>query len=96
MSHRIEYTPLALDQLRDLARHERRTVLDAVDEHLTHEPGKKSKSRIKRLRGYSVPAYRMRVGDLRIYYTIESQTVTVHGIAPKDHQDEWLSTHGRP
>ncbi|MGI8604349.1 MAG: type II toxin-antitoxin system RelE family toxin [Verrucomicrobiales bacterium] len=44
MLHRIEYTPLALDQLRDLARHERRIVLDAVDEFLTHEPEKESKS----------------------------------------------------
>ncbi len=95
MLHRIEYTPLALDQLRDLARHERRTVLDAVDEHLTREPEKESKSRIKRLRGYSVPAYRLRVGELRVYYTVESRIVTVHGVAPKDHQDEWLTTHGK-
>jgi mRNA interferase RelE/StbE len=96
VSHRIEYTPLALDQLRDLARHERRTVFDAVDKYLTDEPEKESKSRIKRLRGYSVPAYRLRIGDLRVYYTIERQSVTIHGIAPKDHQDEWLTTHGTP
>ena len=68
MPHRIEYTPLALDQLCDLARHERRTVLDEVDKHLTHEPEKESKSRINRLRGYSVPAYRLRIGDLRVLH----------------------------
>lgn len=96
MSYHIEYTALALDQMLDLARHERRAVLDAVDEHLTHEPEKTSKSRIKRLRGYRVPAYRLRVGEWRIYYTVESRTVTVHGVAPKDHQDEWLSIHGKP
>lgn len=96
MLHRIEYTPLALDQLRDLARHERRTVLDGVDAFLVREPEKESKSRIKRLRGYSVPAYRLRIGDLRVYYTVESHTVTVHGVAPKDHQDEWLITYGKP
>lgn len=95
MPHRIEYTALAIDQMRDLARHERRTVLDAVDEHLTHEPEKTSKSRIKRLRGFNVPAYRLRVGDWRIYYTVERRTVTVHGVAPKDHQDEWLSIYGK-
>lgn len=96
MSFRVEYTALALDQLRDLAKHDRRTVLDAVDTHLAHEPEKESKSRIKRLRGYTVPAYRLRVGDLRVYYTVEHRTVTIHGVAPKDHQDEWLTTYGNP
>lgn len=96
MPHSIEYTALAIDQLRDLARHERRTVLDAVDQYLTNQPEKQSKSRIKRLRGYHVPAYRLRVGELRVYFTIENLTVTVHGVAPKDRQDEWLNLHGKP
>ena len=95
MPFSIEYTSLALDQLGDLARHERRSVLDAVDEHLAHEPMKESKSRIKRLRGYNIPAWRLRVGELRVYYTVEGQTVTIHGTAPKDHQDEWLNRHGK-
>lgn len=95
MLHRIEYTQLAIEQLRDLARHERRTVLDAVDDHLSHEPEKESKSRIKRLRGFRVPAYRLRIGDLRVYYTVEARTVTVHGVAPKEYQEEWLKNHGR-
>lgn len=37
----------------------------------------------------------MAILDLRVYHTVESQTVTVHGVAPKDHQDEWLNTHGK-
>ena len=41
-------------------------VTEAIERHLTHEPTKISKSRIKRLRGLSQPQYRLRVGDIRV------------------------------
>jgi mRNA interferase RelE/StbE len=91
----IEFTDLALRQLRDLARSERLLVLEAVERFLSHEPEKVSKSRIKRLRGFAVPAYRLRLGELRIYYSVTNQTVTIHGTAPKDDQDDWLQRFGQ-
>ena len=49
----------------------------------THEPTKVSKSRIKRLRGLSQPQYRLRVGDIRVFYDVTETTVHVLAIIPK-------------
>ena len=41
-----------------------------------------SKSRIKRLRGLKQPQYRLRVGDIRVFYDIFGQRVEVLAIVP--------------
>lgn len=46
-------------------------VADAMEKHLQHEPSKESRSRIKRLRGITNPDYRLRVGDYRVFYTVD-------------------------
>jgi len=38
---------------------------------LTHEPTRESKSRIKRLRGQQLADYRLRLGDYRVFYTVD-------------------------
>jgi len=46
-------------------------VVDAIEKHLAHEPTRESKRRIKRLHGIHNPDYRLRVGDYRVFYTVE-------------------------
>ena len=46
-------------------------VADAIQEHLSHQPTRESRSRIKRLRGIDNPDYRLRVGDYRVFYTVD-------------------------
>ncbi len=55
-----------------------------------------SKSRIKRLRGLSRPQYRLRIGDLRVYYDVSSSTVEVLAIVEKPKSVEWLKKAGEP
>ena len=64
MKYEIILSPEAMDDLGDLKANIRAVVRDAIEEHLRHEPGKTSRSRIKRLRGLSRPQYRLRVGDI--------------------------------
>ena len=64
--------------------------------HLTHEPEKVSKSRIKRLRGLRQPQYRLRVGGVRVYYDVAEDRVEILAIIRKNETDAWLKTHGVP
>lgn len=58
MKFDIILSPEALDDLREFKANEKAEVLDAIEQHLRHEPTKLSKSRIKRLRGTKRPQYR--------------------------------------
>ena len=94
MRYEIILSPEAIDDLGDLKPNIRAMVRDAIEEHLRHEPGKTSRSRIKRLRGLSRPQYRLRVGDLRIFYDVTGKKVEVLAIVPKDEAEEWLKKAG--
>jgi mRNA-degrading endonuclease RelE of RelBE toxin-antitoxin system len=82
--------------LRRLRAHDRAKVRDALEVHLRHEPNKVSKSRIKRLRGFSRPQYRLRVDDLRVFYDVAGEEVQILAIVAKSDADAWLAEAGEP
>ncbi len=94
MRFKIEFAPQAVQDFRDLDPHVRGSVRDAIETHLRHQPMKTSKSRIKRLRGVSRPQYRLRVGDVRVFYDVTERTVEVLAIVPKSRANEWLERCG--
>jgi len=75
---------------------DRAEVRDALQVHLRHEPTKVSRSRIKRLRGLSQPHYRLRVGDIRVFYDVTEAAVEVLAIVTKDEAQAWLDEEGTP
>ena len=95
MRYGIIFAPEAAQDFANLAANVRAEVRDGVERHLRHEPKKTSKSRIKRLRGYSRPQYRMRVGDgIRVFYDVTERAVEILGIVPKSQALEWLERYG--
>jgi mRNA interferase RelE/StbE len=96
MTFEIVVAPDAAQVLRTLPGHERALVKDTINRHLRHEPTKVSKSRIKRLRGLSQPQYRLRVGDIRVFYDVTETTVHVLAIIPKGQAQAWLDEEGTP
>lgn len=94
MKHRILLAQQALRDLRRLRAHDRAMVISAIAKHLTHEPGRTSKSRIKRLKGLAKPEYRLRVGDIRIFYDVAGGEVHVLAIISKADADGWLAEEG--
>lgn len=56
--------------MRDLRARERTAVLDAVERQLLHEPDLPTRHR-KPLRANPLATWRLRVGDLRVYYDVE-------------------------
>jgi len=86
----------AVEDVRRLKGSLRAQVLDALETHLRHEPMKTSRSRIKKLRGTGRPQYRLRVGEVRIFYDVTGSTVEVLAIVAKSEADSWLAQFGEP
>ena len=62
--------------------------------HLTHEPTKVSRSRIKRLKALRQPQYRLRVGEVRVFYDVTDDAVEVLAIVAKSEAEAWLRHFG--
>ncbi|HTM07461.1 MAG TPA: type II toxin-antitoxin system RelE/ParE family toxin [Verrucomicrobiae bacterium] len=96
MRFAIVLAPEAVDDLRSLKAGIRASIREALETHLRYEPMKTSRSRIKRLRGLSRPQYRLRVGEIRIFYDIAHETVEVLAVVPKSEAAKWLERFGNP
>jgi mRNA interferase RelE/StbE len=96
MTFEIILAPEAVGDLRRLNAHLRAQVRDAMEVHLRHQPTKLSRSRIKRLRGLSRPQYRLRGGELRLFYDVTEAEVQVLAIIEKSDADAWLAEEGHP
>src|SRR5512144_2958266 len=94
MRHEIVLAPEAAEDFKTLKAFDRATIRDAIEDHLRHEPTRPSKSRIKRLRGLRRPQYRLRVGDIRVFYDVTGKRVEILAIVPKDEAGEWLKKAG--
>jgi mRNA-degrading endonuclease RelE of RelBE toxin-antitoxin system len=92
----IILAPEAVEDLKRMKTHVRAVVRTALEVHLRHEPGKTSRSRIKRLRGLRRPQYRLRVGDIRVFYDVSGGTVEVLAIVAKSEAESWLAQFGDP
>ena len=95
MRYEVTFAPEAADDLRRLVAHYRAEVKDAIERHLRHEPMKTSRSRIKRLRGLSRPQYRLRVGEIRVFYDVSGSSVDILAIVAKSQAEAWLRQAGK-
>ncbi len=94
MRYRIIFSLEAADDFKKLSARERATIIDAIEQHLRYKPGKVSRSRIKRLREIEHPQFRLRVGEIRVFYDIQKKTVEVLAVVPKSWAAEWLEDVG--
>ena len=94
MPFAIVLAPEAAQDLASLKANVRAVVRTALETHLRHEPRKTSRSRIKRLRGLARPQYRLRVGEVRVFYDVTVSTVEILAIVAKPEAQSWLARHG--
>lgn len=95
MPFEIILAPEAIGDLDGLKANLRATVREGLETHLRHEPTKTSRSRIKRLKKMSQPQYRLRIGDVRVFYDVNDERVEVLAIVLKAEAAEWLAKHGK-
>ncbi len=96
MRFAILLAPEAVEDLKSLKANMRTTVRSALEAHLRREPEKTSRSRIKRLRGLRRPQYRLRVGDVRVFYDVTGSSVEILAIVDKSEAEAWLAQFGSP
>jgi mRNA interferase RelE/StbE len=96
MTFAVVLAPEAVEDLKRLTANTRATVRAALETHLRHEPQKTSRSRIKKLRGLSRPQYRLRVGEVRVFYDVSGDAVEVLAIVTKSEAESWLAQFANP
>jgi mRNA interferase RelE/StbE len=96
MKYKIVLSPEAVKDWRELKANIRAEGRDAVEQQLRHQPTRTNKSRLKRLRGLLRPQYRLRVGDVRVFYDVSDDTVDILSIVNKDDAEAWLEEFGEP
>jgi mRNA interferase RelE/StbE len=96
MSFAIVLAREAVEDFKRLKANVRADVRSALEAHLRHEPTKLSRSRIKRLRSLRKSQYRLRVGEVRIFYDVTETTVEVLAIVTKSEAESWLAQFGKP
>ena len=94
MPFEIMLSAEALGDLRRLRAHQRALVRDALEQHLRYQPTQSSRSRIKRLSGLARPQFRLRVGDIRVFYDVSENAVEVLAILSKADAEAWLDEAG--
>ena len=94
MKYRVVFTREAREDYRDLPARIRAEVEGGINRHLLYQPTRGSRSRIKRLRGTRRPQYRLRVGDVRVFYDVREGEVEVLAIVEKSEASEWLKRIG--
>ncbi len=96
MRYEIVLAPHAAEAYRALPAYRRAEMRDALERHLRHQPTRASKSRIKRLWGLSQPQYRLRVGEVRVFYDVTHESVEILAIVTKAKAARWLARRGTP
>jgi mRNA-degrading endonuclease RelE of RelBE toxin-antitoxin system len=69
MPYEIEFAESVRSQLDALTANQRRTVVQAIEEQLLHEPLKETRNR-KLLRPNPVAPWELRVGQFRVFYDV--------------------------
>ena len=93
MAFGIEFVTEAEADLDTLQPFYRSQILDAIEQHFHHAPTQVSHARIKRLRSVTSPAYRLRVGEYRVFYDVgrEQQVVTILRVLSKERSLQYLA-----
>ena len=94
MKYEILFAPEAVQDFKRLSARDRSIVKETIETHLRYEPERMSKSRIKKLRGISRPQYRLRVGEIRVFYDVTGRAVEVLALIPKSKATAWLQEMG--
>lgn len=94
MRYAIVLAPEAVEDFGRLKANLRLAMRDAFEIYLRYEPTKLSRSRIKRLRGLSRPQYRLRIGEVRVFYDVISARVEILAIVQKSEAKSWLAQFG--
>lgn len=77
----IVYDRQAIEELAGLRKFDQVRIVEAIERHLADQPTRLSGRSIKRLEPPVLADYRLRVGEYRVFYNVDSPAMRVHVIA---------------
>ncbi len=80
MPYAIIFEPDAIEHLQACSARDRKMVLDQVEIQLSHEPEVETRRR-KRLRPNRLAPWELRIGNLRVFYDVYTDTSSVRVVA---------------
>jgi mRNA-degrading endonuclease RelE of RelBE toxin-antitoxin system len=92
MAFSVIYSPEAFDHLSALQKSDQVTVVDSIEQQLTHEPTIATRRR-KLLRPNPVAPWQLRIGDIRVFYEVKEEpnlVVQIKAIGKKIHNELWI------
>ena len=89
----IQFTPEALDDVRQLRKFDQRIIMTAIEEQLQHQPVEETRNR-KRLRPNALAEWELRVDTFRVFYDVDAENALVKIEAVGQKQGNKLFIHG--
>jgi mRNA interferase RelE/StbE len=86
----VRYSNEAVEQLKKLRAFDRTAILDHIEQILCVNPAMESKGRVKRLRKPAPTQYRLRVGEFRVFYDVDQETVLMIQVLSKQDSIDYL------
>jgi mRNA-degrading endonuclease RelE of RelBE toxin-antitoxin system len=88
MAFIIKIVPSALKELDDIRAFERRRIVDAIEQQLTHEPTATTRNRkelpdLQPSFDCEPPIWELRVGDYRVFYDVGEDVVFIRAVRMK-------------
>ena len=89
MAFSVKIVPSALEELKEIRVFDRRKIARAIEDQLTSQPTAETRNRKLLLPELQPsfpcepPLWELRVGDFRVFYDVEEDTVFVRAIRPK-------------
>ena len=87
MPFAIQYSEVAVAQLKKVRAFDRAAIFDQIEGVLQSNPTLESKARIKQLRQPAPTQFRLRVGEFRIFYDVDAARQVVDVIQIMSKQD---------
>ncbi len=72
----LQFTPDAIDDIRQFRKHQQRQILDGIEARLTHQPAEETRNS-KKLRPNALAEWELRLGEFRVFYDVDDQQRTV-------------------
>lgn len=88
MPFSVKINPTALAELASIRAFDRRRLVQAMNEQLTHEPTVVTRNRkllieVQASFSHDLPLWELRVGDFRVFYNVEEDVVLVRAVRAK-------------
>ena len=94
MMHEVQFAESAIEDLRCLAKHEQRVVVEAVEQQLVHEPLTETRNR-KPLRPNDLSQWELRADRFRVFYDVDEIALQVKIEAVGYKKGNKLLIHGQ-